>query len=164
MTLNTGDSVAKLAWHEDKISCITNTNDLLLYDVNEQDLLKKWDRASITEAIKRKSVIDCNLIDCYNYASSEMMFLATSNYNKGECLRSINFKQDSLEPIANFTGNSQIIRASLFNEKDNIYFTFGENSIISIWKEGEAVSSKRNADSKEDSSIKKKMKKKSNPY
>lgn len=74
------------------------------------------------------------------------------------------FKEDSLEPIANFTGNSQIIRASLFNEKDNVYFTFGENSIISVWKEGEVVSSKRSADTKEDSSIKKKLKKKSNPY
>ena len=62
--LNTEDSVAKLTWHHgDKLSCITNTNDLLLYDVNEQDLLKKWDRSAITNAIARKSVIDCNLVE-----------------------------------------------------------------------------------------------------
>lgn len=138
-----------------------------MYDVNEQDLLKKWDRAAITESIKRKSVIDCNIVDCYNYGSDEMMFLATSNYNKGECLRSMNFSKDSLDPVGNFTGNSQIIRASLYNEKDNVFFTFGENAIISVWKEradDEENPSKRSADFKDDSSIKKKLKKKSNPY
>lgn len=167
--MNTEDSVSKLKWHhQDKLSCITNTNDLLIYDVNEQDLLKKWDRAAITESIKRKSVIDCNLVDCYNYGTDEMMFLATSNFNKGECVRSMKFSTDSIEPIGNFTGNSQIIRASLYNEKDNVFFTFGENAIISVWKEGssdDAGSSKKSAaDFKDESSVKKKLKKKSNPY
>lgn len=163
--LNTGDSVSKLKWHwEDKLSCITNTNELHLYDVNEQDLLKKWDRSSITEAIKRKSVIDCNLIDCYNYGSDEMMFLATSNYNKGECLRSMKFNDKSIEPISNFSGNSQIIRASLFNEKENTFFTFGEGAIISIWKEGKGDDASSSGNLKEGSLIKKKLKKKSNPY
>lgn len=167
-TLNTEDSVGKLAWHhQDQLSCITNTNDLLLYDVNEQDLIKKWDRSSVTDAIKRKSVIDCNLVDCYNHGSDEMMLLATSNYNKGECLRSVKFGKDSLDPIGNFVGNSQIIRASLYNERENVFFTFGENAIISVWKQGEsktASGSKRSADLKEESAVKKKMKKKSNPY
>jgi WD repeat-containing protein 89 len=160
--------VGKLSWHhQDKLSCITNTNDLLLYDVNEQDLIKKWDRAAVCESIKRKSVIDCHIVDCYNYGSDEMMFLATSNYNKGECLRTMKFNKDSLDPVGNFTGNSQIIRASLYNKKDNCFFTFGEGAIITLWKEGTAddvTSSKRSADFKEDSSIKKKLKKKSNPY
>jgi hypothetical protein len=160
--------VGKLAWHhQDHLSCITNTNDLLLYDVNEQDLVKKWDRSAVTGAIKRKSVIDCNLIDCFNYGSDETMFLATSNYNKGECLRSMKFGKESIDALGNFTGNSQIIRASLYNEKDNVFFTFGENAIISLWKEGatsDANPGKRSADFKEESSIKKKMKKKSNPY
>lgn len=165
--MNTGDSVSKLKWHhQDKLSCITNTNDLHLYDVNEQDLLKKWDRAAITDSIKRKSIIDCNLVDCYNYGEDEMIFLATSNYNKGECLRSVKFNQSSLAPFGNFSGNSQIIRASLFNEKDNLFFTFGEGAVISIWKEGAEASSSlaAGASLKEDSSVKKKLKKKSNPY
>lgn len=163
--LNTEDSVSKLQWHhQDKLSCITNTNNLHLYDVNKQDLLKKWDRSIITESIKRKSVVDCNLIDCYNYGSDEMIVLATSNYNQGECVRSMKFSQDSLVPVGNFTSNSQIIRASLFNEKENLFYTFGERSNISVWKErahDEAVSS-RNL--KDESSMKKKLKKKSIPY
>lgn len=166
-SINTEDSVGKLQWHhQDKISCISNINDLYLYDVNSQDLLKKWDRAAITGAIKRKSVIDCNLVDCYNYGADEMMFLATSNYNKGECIRSMKFNDTSLDPVGNFSNNSQIIRASLYNEKENLFFTFGENALISMWKEGEASSEEASSSKhlKEESSIKKKLKKKSNPY
>lgn len=163
--LNTEDSVARVKWHhQEKLSCITNTNDLLLYDIDNQDLLKKWDRSTITEAIKRKSVIDCNLVDCYNYGSDEMILLATSNYNKGESLRSIKFNQKSLEALGNFSGNSQIIRASLFNEKENLFYTFGEGAVISIWKEGEAGEGTSTSNLKESSSVKKKLKKKANPY
>jgi len=166
-SINTEDSVGKLQWHhQDKISCISNTNDLYLYDINSQDLLKKWDRAAITDAIKRKSVIDCNLVDCFNYGADEMIFLATSNYSKGECIRSMKFSDTSLDPIGNFSNNSQIVRASLYNEKENLFFTFGENALISMWKEGEASNAEGSSRKhlKEDSSIKKKLKKKSNPY
>lgn len=167
-SLNTEDSVAKLKWHpQDKVSCISNTNDLYLYDIDSQDLLKKWDRSTITDAIKRKSVIDCNLIDCYNYGADEMMLLATSNYNKGECIRSLKFDDTTLEPVGNFSHNSQIIRASLYNERENLFLTFGENSVISMWKEGSSKNSPEVASSKilkEESSMKRKLKKKSNPY
>lgn len=163
--LNTGDSVAKLKWHhQDKLSCITNTNDLHLYDVNEQDLLKKWDRVAITEAIKRKSVIDCHLIDCYDDASNEMIFLATSNYNKGECLRSVKFTKEMLDPVGNFNGNTQIIRASLYNENEETFFTFGEGAIVSVWKQQSSVEAGSNSNQKEHSAVKKKLKKKLNPY
>jgi WD repeat-containing protein 89 len=163
-SLNTCDSVNKLKWHaNNKLSCITNTNDLHLYDINTQDLLKKWERSDITENIKRKSVIDCNIVDCHNIGS-DMMCIATSNYNKGQCVRSLKFTEKSLEPLANFTGNTQIIRTSLYNEKDNCYLTFGEGALITIWKEGMVASTSASKPLKEESSIKKKMKKKANPY
>lgn len=164
-SLNTEDSVGKLKWHnQDRLSCITNKSDLLIYDITEQDLLKKWERSSITESIKRKSVIDCHLIDCYNYASDEMIFVATSNYNKGECLRTATFSPKALAPLGNYSNNTQIIRASLFNEKDNVLFTFGEGSVISIWKEGSDSNATSSNNMKEESSVKKKLKKKANPY
>ncbi|CAO1331111.1 unnamed protein product [Diamesa tonsa] len=165
--LNTESSVSKIKWHHnDKLSCITNTNDLQLFDVNEQDLLKRWDRASIASAMKRKSVIDCNLVDCYNYGADEMMYLATSNYNKGECIRSLSFDDKSMQPLANFQGNKQIIRASLYKAQDDIFFTFGESGIVSVWKEGDSPASEMSKISlKEDSSLKKKLKNKNgNPY
>lgn len=170
-SLNTCDSVQKIKWHhqqnQNRLSCITNTNDLLIYNYESQDLLKKWERSEIAQSMKRKSVIDCNIVDCYNIGD-EMMFLGTSNYNKGECLRSLKFNETSLEPIANFTGNSQIIRASLFDEKNNVYFTFGENAIISVWNEctsaAPSACTTLTQNLKEDSSVKKKLKKKTNPY
>lgn len=162
-SLNTCDSVQKIKWHlNNKLSCITNTNDLCLYETENQDLLKKWERSVVTESFKRKSVIDFNIVDCYNIGE-EMMFLGTSNYNKGECLRSLKFDQNSLTPLANFVGNSQIIRASLFDEKKNIYLTFGENANISVWNEGKAIETTGQS-MKEESSVKKKTKKKINPY
>lgn len=163
-SLNTCDSVNKLMWHKDnKLSCITNTNDLHLYDVNSQDLLKKWERSDITSGMKRKSVIDCNIVDCYN-VDSEMMFVATSNYNKGECVRSMKFNEKSLDPEANFIGNAQIIRASLFNQKENVYLTFGEGALISVWKEGSVSQPNVSKSLKEESYVKKKVKSKVNPY
>lgn len=163
-SLNTCDSVQKIKWQRNGLlSCITNTNDLLLYNPESQDLLKKWQRSEITNAMKRKSVIDCNIVDCFDIGEDEMMFLATSNYQKGSCLRSLNFNQEKLTPLADLNGNSQIIRTSLFDEKKNVYFTFGESAIISIWREGEGdASAAQNL--KEGSSVKKKIKKKHNPY
>lgn len=170
-SLNTESSVAKIKWHvneeNQKISCITNTNNLMLFDATSQDLLKDWSRETITESIKRKSVIDCNLIDCYNIGES-MITLATSNYNKGECLRSLKFNDKKLKPLGNFAGNKQILRASVYQEQDDIFYTFGEAGIISVWKEGETDESSEQAQAKsnlkEDSNVKKSLKKKTNPY
>lgn len=163
-SLNTCDSVQKIKWHQNnRLSCITNTNDLHIYNTESQDLLKKWERSNLTEAMKRKSVIDCNLVDCYDIGD-EMMFVGTSNYNKGECIRSLKFDQTTLTPLANFVGNSQIIRASLYDEKKNAYLTFGENANISVWTEGGSTSEGTGQSMKEESSIKKKIKKKVNPY
>lgn len=164
-SLNTCDSVQKIKWQRNGLlSCITNTNDLHLYDPESQDLLKKWQRSEITEAMKRKSVIDCNIVDCFDIGESDMMFLATSNYQKGSTIRSLNFDQTNLTPLANLTGNSQIIRTSLFDEKKNVYFTFGESAIISIWSEGDGSGAEVAQNLKEESSVKKKIKKKHNPY
>jgi WD40 repeat protein len=81
--LNTEDSVGSLKWHpNDVLTCITNTNCLQIWDFNTQDLLKNWSRDAITETMQRKSVIDCNLIDCHD-SGDKMLALATSNYNKG---------------------------------------------------------------------------------
>ena len=85
--------------------------------------------------------------------------------NSRECIRTLKFNESKLKPFTNLHGNSQIIRTSLFNEEKDLFFTFGEAGIISIWKEGmdeaNAVQSKQ---LKEDSSVKKNLKKKAKPY
>lgn len=46
------------------------------------------------------------------------MFLSRNSVNS-ECLRSLKYENKNLSPIANFEGNKQIIRTSIFNEKVN---------------------------------------------
>lgn len=163
-SLNTCDSVQKIKWHQkDRLSCITNTNDLLIYNYESQDLVKKWPRSEITESMKRKSVIDCNIIDCYNIGD-DMMFLGSSNFKKGECLRSLKFDETSLTPLADLSGNSQIVRASLFDEKRNIYMTFGESAFITLWNESTSSATTSTQNLKEKSSVKNKLKNKTKPY
>lgn len=127
-------------------------------------MLKKWERKTITDEIKRKSAIDVQVHSCYDFGKDEMIFLASSNFNKGECLRSMKFDDKLMRPHANFSGNGQVIRTTLFDEKQNIFYTFGENSIISIWKEGTETAGNLTNNLKDESALKKKLKKKSNPY
>lgn len=127
-------------------------------------MLKKWERETITDGIKRKSAIDVQVHDCYNFGKDEMIFLASSNFNKGECLRSMKFDDKELRPHVNFSGNSQVIRTTLFDEKKNIFYTFGENAVISIWKEVSLSAESAKEILKDESSVKKKLKKISQPY
>lgn len=92
------------------------------------------------------------------------MLLSSSNYNKGECLRTLTFSEKSLDPVGNFADNKQIIRTSLFNESDNSFYTFGEEAMITLWREGAVVPAAESTNLKDESSVKKKLKKKSNPY
>lgn len=55
--LNTESSVANLKWHrnandKDVLSCITHTQDLHLYDVNESELIVSYTRNTITDSLK----------------------------------------------------------------------------------------------------------------
>jgi hypothetical protein len=61
-----------------------------------------------------------------------------------------------LKPSGNFIGNSQIVRASLYQEQDDIFYTFGEGGVISIWKQGDVPESSQQekVNLKEDSNIK----------
>lgn len=62
-----------------------------------------------------------------------IILLAGSNYNKGECMRSLTLANQQLIPCANFVDNKQIVRSSIFNSKDNVMITAGEGGLISVW-------------------------------
>ncbi|XP_055920130.1 WD repeat-containing protein 89 [Eupeodes corollae] len=137
-TINTEESVHKLNWHKnvyekDVISCITHTNDLKTYECEEGDLIAEFDRTKVTEAIKRKSVADCNLISCHNLSDGGVFVLATSNYNKGEVVRSVQLQGKKLVPHALFDGNKQILRESLHDPTSNLVVTGGESGIVTLW-------------------------------
>lgn len=85
---NSSNSIANINWHPKKsgkyyISCITDTNDFQIYDVKKQNLISEFSRVTIAEKMKRKSAIDCNLVNCHNIYKNTICLLATSNYNKG---------------------------------------------------------------------------------
>lgn len=137
--LNTESSVQTLNWHpnqnkmqmnddsddnddgdtSDLLSCITDTNDFQLFNVNESELLFQAKRSEITASIKRKVESDCYLVSCHNHQPNgdEIFVLAGSNFGSGNCLRSLIVDDKSFKPGNNFIGNKQIVRCSLFNSK-----------------------------------------------
>lgn len=136
---NVEDSIESINWHtsptdQDWISCITTTNNFHLYDVETQDIVAEFDRENITESIKRTSSIDCNVINTHNDGNGGFFLLAGSNYNKGECLRSLKYDNKHLLPHRNFLQNKQIIRASTYNELENCLITTGEGGLITVWQ------------------------------
>lgn len=119
---NTVSSVAELNWHKnvyehDYISCITHTNDLYFYHVEENEIFVEFNREDVTESICRKLSSECNLIGCHNTEDDEIIILAGSNYNRGDCLRSLRLDNKSLTGIGNFIGNKQILRTSVYCKK-----------------------------------------------
>lgn len=120
-TLNSESSIQTLKWHPKKVneyylSCITHTNDLHFFDMETEDMVCQYNRSDITEAIKRKSVDDCYLIDCHTDSNQDIFVLAGSNFN-GECLRSVTMTENSLQQRNNFVNNKQIVRCSIYNSR-----------------------------------------------
>lgn len=64
--------------------------------------------------------------------NNEIFVLAGSNYNKGDCLRSLKFDNKSLIPLTNFEGNRQIIRTSLYDETVSLFLIKVYNHNIHI--------------------------------
>ncbi|KAM7342444.1 WD repeat-containing protein 89-like isoform 2-T4 [Cochliomyia hominivorax] len=136
-TINTESTVHKINWHKntdnkDIISCVTNTSDFKLYEY-DGDIIAEFDRLQITETIKRKNEANCNLIDCYSTIDNGLFLLTGSNLNEGETLRSCTIKNGELKPYANFVGNKQIVRESIFDAKTNILITAGESGFVTLW-------------------------------
>lgn len=121
--LNTESSVQALNWHptddpeKNRISCITHTNDFHLYDVEESEEIVEFNRAKITKLIQRKSSNDCYLINCHTTNQGEVLLLAGSNFNKGECLRTLTLREKEFKTRSNLGDNKQIVRCSVYNEK-----------------------------------------------
>jgi len=69
-----------------------------------------------------------------------------ANYSSfREILRSVSVTtKNELQPLANFQGNKQIVRDSLFDSKKGLLITGGESGIVTVWSQdtsGPTVSS-----------------------
>lgn len=138
--LNTESSVQIINWHPqqsaamqvndddddgdgvksstDWLSCITDTNDFQLFDVNESELLFKATRSEISANLKRIAVKNCYLVNCHNHTSNDDLFLlAGSHSSDANYLRTLTVHDKSFKPRHNLIENKQIVRCSLFNSK-----------------------------------------------
>lgn len=136
-TINTESSVQKLNWHkniyeQDVISCITYTNDFHVYLPDEGDIVAKFDRCQITAAARRKNETSCNVVDAHSTGNGDILLLTGTNYNKGEVLRTLRLNK-SLLPVADFIGNKQVVRASIFEKKSGTLVTGGESGFVTLW-------------------------------
>lgn len=119
-TMNSESSVQRLNWHtnpfyKDYISCITDMNELLLFDGDQDgELFKEYSREKIANVMRRSSASYCNVIQCHELQGSAWV-LAQSNYNKGEIVRTFSITGKKLTPFGQFDGNKQIIRESIVN-------------------------------------------------
>ncbi|XP_037815760.1 WD repeat-containing protein 89-like [Lucilia sericata] len=161
-TINTEDTIYKVDWHlsskgENLISCITPTNSFKCYNFYG-DIVADFDQLNITKAIKRRNELNCNLISCHNTANNDMILITGSNLNEGSTLRSCLVQKDELTPYANFEGNKQIVRDSLFDAKTNILITGGERGIVTLWTPQSWDSSTTNTSSPSAESLKMKTK------
>ncbi|XP_065087940.1 WD repeat-containing protein 89 [Ochlerotatus camptorhynchus] len=159
---NVENSIESINWHssptdKDWISCITTTNDFHLYEVETQEIVVEFDRESITEYTKRTSSMDCNVINTHNDGSAGFFLLAGSNYNKGECLRSLRYDNKHFLPHRNFLHNKQIIRASVYNEKEHCLITTGESGLITVWRSAESTPAQAEFDTSASKNLKQKL-------
>lgn len=120
--LNTESSVQTLNWHEvdagrNKISCITHLNDFIVYDVEESEQIVSFKRSAITKAIRRKSPNECYLVNAHSIDQNNILLLAGSNFNKGECLRTLSLTGKELSSRSNIEANKQIVRCSAYDAK-----------------------------------------------
>uniref|UniRef100_A0A182R049 WD repeat-containing protein 89 n=1 Tax=Anopheles farauti TaxID=69004 RepID=A0A182R049_9DIPT len=160
---NAETSIDSINWHTDPtgrdlVACVTTTNDLHLYDVKSQDQIALFDREEITKSLRRSSSIDCNVVATHNDANGSFFVLAGSNFNRGsECLRTLKYDNKCLLPYRSFGGNRQIVRASVYNERDQYLIATGEAGLITLWKCLDVSSNPSNGVNSASKSLKQKL-------
>lgn len=77
------------------ISCITDSNEFMVYDLAEIELLSEFSRDTITERMRRNCAMECNVINCHNIGANgdEIALMASSNFNNG--LVDVNVQQQA---------------------------------------------------------------------
>ncbi|XP_072943026.1 WD repeat-containing protein 89 [Epargyreus clarus] len=135
-SLNVENSVEKLTWLDEKrVSCVTQSNDLQLWDTDKGDLLKTYSRDKIARSIKRSRDDDCYVVDAFATDES-VVVLAGSQAVNGDVLRSVTITEKKLQPTTIFTKNKQIVRCCSYDKERDILVTTGESGLISVWAQG----------------------------
>lgn len=131
--INTEHSVQTIDWHKKNnsmetiksssgnlLTCITDTNDFQLIDVEESEIIFQAERNVIAKQMKRKKIDECYLAKCHSTINGEIFLLGGSHGHDGKCLRSLTIHNKSFKPRNDFAENKQIVRCSIFNPKVKI--------------------------------------------
>ncbi|XP_034835053.1 WD repeat-containing protein 89 [Maniola hyperantus] len=133
-SLNIENSVEKISWLTDnQVACVTQSNDLQLWDAYTGDRLKSYDREKIARSIKRSRADDCYVVDAYMAAGGAALIVAGSYGGKGDVLRSVAVTQRRLQPSTNFTANKQTVRCCAHDKHRDLLVTTGESGLIHVW-------------------------------
>ncbi|XP_050327477.1 WD repeat-containing protein 89 [Bactrocera neohumeralis] len=167
-TFNAECSIQNLNWHtniyeQDVISCVTDTHDFHVYLAEEGDIVAKFERCQIAAAAKRKNQDNCNVVGAHSNGNGDLLLLTGTN-NKGEVLRTLRLNKNLL-PVADFVGNKQVVRASVFDKKSGTLVTGGESGFVTLWtKEGSRKEDGGSASNSSEFKHKHKKSKKKTPY
>lgn len=135
-SLNTENIVENLQWFYDngqwKISCITSTVDLQLWECDGAEPYKHFRRDHISQQTKIKTE-DTYLVKAHQVKNS-LLVLAGSNIGRRKVLRSTQILNEHISPAFAFSENAQRVRASWLNENTGLLITGGEKGTLDIWK------------------------------
>ncbi|KAF7271830.1 WD repeat-containing protein 89 [Rhynchophorus ferrugineus] len=135
-TLNTDAFIENLQWfsenRENKISCVTSTNELQLWSTVDAEPYKLFSRDDISKIIKKKE--DNTYIANVHQVGGYLLVLSGSNGSEGKSLRSFQVLGVESCPAFRFDANTQRVRASFLNENTGILLTGGEKGKLDVWK------------------------------
>ncbi|KAM3959383.1 WD repeat-containing protein 89 [Aphomia sociella] len=133
-SLNVENSIEKISWLDTKqVACITQSNDLQVWDTTTGDQVKNCSRDKIAKYIKRSKGDDCYLVDAFTSSDDTPVLLAGSYGGDGNILRSITIMDKKPQPCTNFIANQQIVRGCWYERNRDILVTTGEAGLISVW-------------------------------
>ncbi|XP_026763367.2 WD repeat-containing protein 89 [Galleria mellonella] len=134
-SLNVENSIEKISWLDARqVACVTQSNDLQVWDSESGDQIKSCSRDKIAKSIKRSKGDDCYLVDTFMSADDTPLVLAGSSAGNGNILRSARITEKKLQPSTNFTENKQMVRCCWYDKDRDILVTTGESGMISVWQ------------------------------
>ncbi|XP_030762393.1 WD repeat-containing protein 89 [Sitophilus oryzae] len=133
---NTDGFVDNLQWFEEdgktRISCITSTIELQLWDVDSAEKYKHIDREDLGNIIK--GTTDNTYLASVHQIQDSLFVLAGSKASQGYFLYSFQVKNGEYYPAFRFDNSRQRVRASWLNTDTNLLITGGESGKLDLWR------------------------------
>ena len=170
---NTESSVSRLTWIHDRkkgadgfdtLAILSHTEELALWQTEDNEPELNFSREDACVAIRRKLTEVCYYVDVHEAGEdNELLVLAGSSVPSKPALRFAQVKKNRLKPYADLSGHkTALTRCSVFDSQTREVFTGGEDGVVCLYRPGvESETAKGGATNVIKS---KKKKDRSNPY